>query len=182
MAPSRVFMAALLVLAILISTASATTYKVGDLTGWVVPETATFFDDWAAKQSFVVGDKLIFTYASGHNVYKVSSTDATACDSKNPLTIYASASPTVTLSTAGTHSFICEVLGHCILGMKMTVDVGTLPKLTNSTAPPAKSLSPAGSPFTSPPAPPPPSSAFSLQSSAAFAFAAASAVAVPWII
>lgn len=124
----------------------------------------------------------VFTYSTGHNVYEVSSTDATACDSSNPLAIYASANPTVTLSTAGTHSFICEVLGHCVLGMKMSVDVGNQPPLTNSTASPAKPLSPTESPFTSPPAPPPPSSAFSLQSSAAFAFAAASAVSVNWII
>lgn len=58
MAPSMVFLVVLLVSATLISTASAATYKVGDSTGWVIPDTATFFDEWSAKQTFVVGDKL----------------------------------------------------------------------------------------------------------------------------
>lgn len=34
------------------------TYTVGDTTGWTVPDTPTFYADWAANKTFVAGDAL----------------------------------------------------------------------------------------------------------------------------
>lgn len=51
-------MLALLVVVGLLQIASAATYIVGDDTEWTIPPSNTFYDDWAVKQNFVVGDKL----------------------------------------------------------------------------------------------------------------------------
>ncbi|KAL2632646.1 hypothetical protein R1flu_004125 [Riccia fluitans] len=134
-ASNRLVVILLLLVAALINNASAKTYMVGDMAGWSIPERTTFYDDWATRQSFTVGDKLVLVSTGVHNVYEVSSTDAAACDASNPLAIYPSTSPTITLSSEGSHAFICQFPGHCILGMKIIVDVMTSTPTTNDTGP-----------------------------------------------
>ncbi|KAG6542935.1 hypothetical protein Mapa_015626 [Marchantia paleacea] len=147
MATARSTMLALLVVVGLLHTASAATYTVGDATQWTIPPSTTFYDDWAAKQNFVVGDKLTFTFDATHNVYQVSSADASACDATKPINKYTT-STTVTLTASGTTAFICEIPGHCLGGMKMIVDVSLS---SNSSSPPSKA--PAKAPTKAPVAP-----------------------------
>ncbi|BBN05986.1 hypothetical protein MPTK1_3g17490 [Marchantia polymorpha subsp. ruderalis] len=193
MATARSMMLALLVVVGLLQIASAATYIVGDDTEWTIPPSNTFYDDWAVKQNFVVGDKLNFIFGLGHNVYQVSAADASACDGTNPINKYTTAT-TVTLTTSGTTAFICEVFGHCLAGMKMTVDVSLS---TNSSSPPAKapakaptkapavaSIIPSLAPGTTLVIPPAsaPSAAPGLQSAAAMLFGVFAAVVVAFAL
>ncbi|KAG6558276.1 hypothetical protein Mapa_000026 [Marchantia paleacea] len=142
----------LCVLGALVHSSSAATHKVGDSAGWNIPLTATFYDDWAQKQTFQVGDILEFDYAQGgHNVLAVTAAAAKSCSNANPLFSWTVANAKVTLSTPGSHSFICGISGHCALGMVMTVQVLAA---TPAPAPPAPQNPP---PPSAPRATPPPS-------------------------
>lgn len=165
MATVRRTMLAMIMVAGLMAGASATSFTVGDTTGWTITSSATFYQEWADAQKFNVGDDLTFLYASGHNVYEVSATDFAACSSTNTVAMYTVANPVVKLTKAGEYFFICEVAGHCDLGMKMSLIVAgnaTSPSTTPAATPPS------ATPLTtaSPPAPPP-SAATGLQSSVA---------------
>lgn len=43
---------------ILTEGAAAVTHTVGDTTGWTIPSTPSFYDDWADNKTFSVGDVL----------------------------------------------------------------------------------------------------------------------------
>ena len=49
---------ATLVIATIFGISSAATYTVGDKTGWTIPSSPNFYAQWAAKQTFKVGDVL----------------------------------------------------------------------------------------------------------------------------
>ncbi|KAL6655405.1 hypothetical protein ACP70R_006231 [Stipagrostis hirtigluma subsp. patula] len=106
--------------------ASATTYTVGDASGWTVgPD----YDSWASGKGFAVGDTLVFTYTSkAHTVTEVSKSGYETCSGSSPaLSDDDSGSTTITLTTPGTHYFICKVPGHCAQGMKLAVTVSATP-------------------------------------------------------
>ncbi|BBN05540.1 hypothetical protein MPTK1_3g14000 [Marchantia polymorpha subsp. ruderalis] len=130
----------LCVLGALVQSSSAALYKVGDSAGWSIPSSATFYDEWAKKQTFQVGDILEFDYSMGnHDVLSVTAADAKSCNSATPLFSWSVANARVTLLTPGTQSFICGISGHCTLGMAMTVQV--LPAAP-APAPPAPQIPP----------------------------------------
>uniref|UniRef100_A0A0E0K5G1 Phytocyanin domain-containing protein n=1 Tax=Oryza punctata TaxID=4537 RepID=A0A0E0K5G1_ORYPU len=113
-------MAALLLVACA-SSAAATSYTVGDVSGWTI---GVDYTSWAGSKSFKVGDNLVFKYASGaHTVVEVSAAGYLACAAANALGSDSSGSTTVSLKTPGKHYFICTIAGHCAGGMKMEVDV-----------------------------------------------------------
>lgn len=64
-----------------------------------------------------------FNYPSGHSVDEVSGSDYTTCTVGNAITSDNTGSTTVTLKAAGTHYFVCGVIGHCGGGMKLSVKV-----------------------------------------------------------
>ncbi|KAL3693444.1 hypothetical protein R1sor_007095 [Riccia sorocarpa] len=128
--------------------ATAKTHLVGGVLGWTIPSTRTFYDEWAANETFAVGDKLTFVYSTGHNVYQVSAADASNCDGTNPIAKFEGANPTVLLTEAGEIHYICEVITHCSSGMKMTITVGG-----NGSAPLTPAAGPVLPPKVSPPAP-----------------------------
>lgn len=66
---------------------------------------------------------IVFNYGSGHTVDEVSASDYNTCTTGNALTTDSSGASTITLKTAGTHYFICGVVGHCGNGMKLAVTV-----------------------------------------------------------
>jgi hypothetical protein len=70
----------------------------------------------------------VFNYNSGaHTVTEVNKNDYESCSSSKaatPSATTATVQPPSTLSTPGTHFFICGVPGHCSGGMKLSVDVG----------------------------------------------------------
>ncbi|KAG6549575.1 hypothetical protein Mapa_008957 [Marchantia paleacea] len=178
MATVRSTMLAIILVAGLMAGASATSFTVGDTTGWTIVSRPTFYQEWADAQTFKVGDDITFTYTTGHNVYEVSSADFASCSTSEQAVGYTVANPNIKLTKAGEFFFICEVPGHCDLGMKMSLTVGGNGTSSPSKAPAAKS--PSATPSASPPVPAP-SAASGLQSSAAMIVGSLLAVgAVVW--
>ncbi|KAK1367060.1 blue copper protein-like [Heracleum sosnowskyi] len=95
-------------------------YTVGDSSGWAL---SVDYSTWASDKTFNVGDSLVFKYGSGHTVDEVSSSDYSSCTIGNSITTDNTGSTSIPLKTAGTHYFICGVIGHCSGGMKLAVTV-----------------------------------------------------------
>ncbi|XP_077224586.1 mavicyanin-like [Tasmannia lanceolata] len=131
-----------------VGSGSATVYTVGEANGW---STNVDYSTWTSGKTFSVGDSLDFNYGAGaHSVDEVSASDYKSCATGNSITSDSSGTTSITLKTAGTHYFICGVIGHCSLGMKMAVPVGaattTSPSTPTTTTPPSSTT-------TSPPTP-----------------------------
>ncbi|KAE9458873.1 hypothetical protein C3L33_09205, partial [Rhododendron williamsianum] len=126
----------------------ATVYTVGDSSGWTM---GVDYTTWTTGKTFVVGDSLVFNYGSGHTVDEVSESDYNSCTVGKPISTDNSGSTNVSLSTAGTHYYICGVIGHCGSGMKLavTATAGGGPVAEPSGSPP-----PTGTTTTATPPPP----------------------------
>ncbi|KAJ7965753.1 Blue copper protein [Quillaja saponaria] len=125
----------------------ATVYTVGDTSGWTI---GVDYSTWTSGQTFVVGDSLVFNYGGGHTVDEVSSSDYKTCTVGNSLSTDSSGATTIALKTAGSHYYLCNVIGHCGNGMKLAVDVKaagstTTPSATPSTTPSSDKGSPSNS-------------------------------------
>ncbi|CAL8997433.1 unnamed protein product [Prunus brigantina] len=118
----------------------ATVYTVGDSSGWT---SGVDYSTWTSGKTFAVGDSLVFNYGSGHTVDEVSGSDYKTCTVGNSITSDSSGATTIPLKAAGTRYFICAVVGHCGMGMKLSVNVVG----SGSTAAPSTKGSP--SPATS---------------------------------
>lgn len=66
---------------------------------------------------------VVFNYGSGHTVDEVSGSDYKTCTVGNSITSDSSGATTIPLKAAGTRYFICAVVGHCGMGMKLSVNV-----------------------------------------------------------
>ncbi|KAJ7514365.1 hypothetical protein O6H91_23G041100 [Diphasiastrum complanatum] len=136
--------------------AMAATYTVGGTPGWDL--NVVNYTNWAAQNTFKVGDTLVFKYSPGlHTVLQVSEANYKACNLTTPLKSYQSGDDTVALTDATTHYFICGVPSHCSLGMGVAIAVsgGTTPSSAPSPAPtlsPAPKVSPTPSPSSPAPA------------------------------
>ncbi|KAL3634018.1 hypothetical protein CASFOL_021072 [Castilleja foliolosa] len=141
----------MMVLAMICSRIAATTYTVGDSSGWAM---GGDYSTWASDKTFVVGDTLVFNYAaSGHTVDEVSQTDYKSCTTGNSLTTDSSGATSITLKAARPYYFICGVPGHCSGGMKIAVTATAAaasggagaPAVTGTTTSPASTTTtPAG--------------------------------------
>ncbi|XVF64834.1 hypothetical protein PTKIN_Ptkin09bG0198300 [Pterospermum kingtungense] len=134
MATSSVGMACLLLVLCMVAPSLATVYTVGDTSGWT---TGVDYSTWTQGKTFKVGDSLVFNYPTSHTVDEVSSSDYSTCTVGNAITTDNSGTTTVALKTAGTHYFICGVVGHCGNGMKLAVKVvssGTTSSTTTTTS------------------------------------------------
>ncbi|KAL8136853.1 hypothetical protein V2J09_002854 [Rumex salicifolius] len=132
-------------LAALIQTSmAATSHTVGDSTGWTIPTSNSLYSTWAGKQTFKVGDTLVFNFQTGsHTVAEVSKSAYDACTTSNPISTFSTGPASITLSTAGTHYYICTFPGHCSNGQKLAVTA------TSSTSSAAPTTSPTSSPAPS---------------------------------
>ncbi|KAG9139607.1 hypothetical protein Leryth_027090 [Lithospermum erythrorhizon] len=90
--------------------------------GW---DALTALQAWASSKSFIVGEKLVFSYGPTHDVLQVSKKDYESCNPNNAITVYAGGLSTIQLTTPGKKYFICGTTGHCALGMKVAIDVLT---------------------------------------------------------
>ncbi|XWS25319.1 hypothetical protein CRYUN_Cryun27aG0059000 [Craigia yunnanensis] len=130
----RVEMACLLLFLCMVVPSLATVYTVGDTSGWT---TGVDYSTWTKGNTFKVGDSLVFNYPTSHTVDEVSSSDYSTCTVGNAIKTDNSGATTVALKTAGTHYFICGVIGHCGNGMKLAVKVesgsSTAPSTTTTT-------------------------------------------------
>ncbi|XP_057420645.1 mavicyanin-like [Lotus japonicus] len=147
-----------LLLALLAATAlfhcssAQTRHVVGDSAGWFVPGNTSFYTSWAAKNTFAVGDTLVFNYAaSAHNVEEVTKTNYDSCNSTSPIATYTTPPVTVTIKKTGAHYFICGVPGHCLGDQKLSINVASG---SSAATPPSSTATPPSSSTT----PPPPSS------------------------
>ncbi|CAO2841217.1 unnamed protein product [Amaranthus hypochondriacus] len=149
----------LLVIATLIGICSAATYTVGGNTGWTIPSQSNFYSNWASQQTFQIGDVLVFNFPAGaHTVGQVNKANFDACGTSNTIGQIQTTSPaTITLTTAGTHYFICTLPGHCGANQKLSVVVTGTSATTPAPAPaPArKVISPVSAPTTPASAPTP---------------------------
>ncbi|KAL5697962.1 hypothetical protein ACHQM5_029056 [Ranunculus cassubicifolius] len=166
--------ACVVVLVTLLGGASAqTTHVVLDSSGWSIPTTPNAYTTWAASQTFMVGDILVFNFATGqHDVAQVSKASYDACTSTNVIgSIITNGPANLTLDTAGEHYYICAFNGHCDAGQKLMINVtgspptasppmpsspSPLPSPPTASSPSPTASSPSPSPSTaSPPSPSP---------------------------
>ncbi|PON54735.1 Blue (type 1) copper protein, binding site [Trema orientale] len=150
-----ILFAALAAVAMLQSSAVATTFFVGDSTNWVIPSSPNFYSNWAANKTFKIGDILVFNFVSTqHNVAEVTKANYDACNGASPISIQTSSPVNITLQKAGEHYYICTVGSHCSAGQKLDINVTG----ASSPAPQPSSPSPSSSPSPVParaPAPAP---------------------------
>ncbi|CAN6584104.1 unnamed protein product [Malus baccata var. baccata] len=100
----------------------ATVYTVGDSSGWA---SGVDYSTWTSGKTFKVGDSLVFNYGSGHTVDEVTDSDYKTCTVGNSITSDSSGTTTIPLKTAGTHNYICGSVGHCTMGMKLSVTIAS---------------------------------------------------------
>ncbi|KAJ7958967.1 blue copper protein-like [Quillaja saponaria] len=123
MASSNDLILGLILVVNLVIPSLATVYTVGDSSGWA---TGVDYSTWTSGKTFVGGDSLVFNYGgTGHTVDEVTSNDYKTCTIGNSLSTDSSGTTTIALKTAGSHYYICGVIGHCGNGMKLTVNVKT---------------------------------------------------------
>ncbi|KAH0454929.1 hypothetical protein IEQ34_016853 [Dendrobium chrysotoxum] len=111
---------------LLLSSASANKYNVGDEKGWNPGVNYTL---WVNKhRPFHVGDWLVFYYQSGMaNVVQVDETAYDKCDASHPISNYSKGrSYAFELNQTKRYYFICSY-GYCYQGMKVSVLAHPLP-------------------------------------------------------
>ncbi|KAK7856462.1 blue copper protein [Quercus suber] len=125
-------------------------YTVGDEEEW---NADADFVSWSQKYKLSVGDVLRFTYVKGqHNAYEVTEDTYRSCNvSSGVLAKYESGNDQIKLKQAKKYWFICNVPGHCLGGMRFSIDVkeASATSGANSTSatitPPTESSSPLNS-------------------------------------
>ncbi|KAG2262873.1 hypothetical protein Bca4012_012578 [Brassica carinata] len=110
-----------------ISRCNATTYFVGDTSGWDI---SSDLESWTLGKRFSVGDVLMFQYSSTHSVYEVAKDNFQSCSTTEPIRTFTNGNTTVALSKPGDRFFVCGNRLHCFAGMRLQVNVegnGTSP-------------------------------------------------------
>ncbi|KAM3315332.1 hypothetical protein ACQJBY_033828 [Aegilops geniculata] len=151
MAAMKITLLAVAAMAVLLGTASAVTYNVGDQGGWTL---STDYSSWVSGKKFNVGDEIVFKYSTpAHDVVEVSKAGYDSCSIDGAINTLASGNDVITLNATGTRYFICGVPNHCsptaAASMKVVIDVASG---SSSPSSPMPAAGPGAS--NSPPAPP----------------------------
>ncbi|KAI3421349.1 Phytocyanin domain-containing protein [Psidium guajava] len=127
----------------------ATSYVVGNSTGWSTPGNgASFYSSWASSHTFLAGDVLVFNFIDGqHSVAVVSASDFNGCNTASPIVLMTNSPVNYMVNTTGIVYFICTHDSHCSQGQKLAITVGAASSPTTS---------PPGTTTHQPPPPPPP--------------------------
>ncbi|KAF5741999.1 putative Cucumber peeling cupredoxin [Tripterygium wilfordii] len=151
------FLVAILVAALLKSSAAQTTHVVGDTLGWTVPASgASAYTTWAANKTFNIGDILVFNFAIGaHDAAEVRKAEFDACNPANPISLLTTSPANVTINSSGEHYFICTFTGHCSGGQKLAINVSSSSGPSPAPQPAVPSPAPQTSPPTTTPTPAP---------------------------
>lgn len=123
------------------TTVAVTTHVVGDSTGWVVPpsDDPLFYAVWAAKQTFFIGDILLFNFTTGsQEVARVSKEAFFLCNSTNPIFLEKTGPAKITLNSTGEFYFIGTFDNNCFRGQRLAINVTTSPGPTPSPTPRTK--------------------------------------------
>ncbi|XP_057503984.1 cucumber peeling cupredoxin-like [Actinidia eriantha] len=132
-----------------------TVHVVGGNIGWTIPRNgAEGYTTWAFNKTFMVGDILIFNFATNaHDVVQVPKASFDTCSDDNKIGNPITTGPAnVTLTSAGDCYYICSFGTHCQSGQKLATIVSATP---GATAPPTPTTP---STPTTPATPPPTSS------------------------
>ncbi|MED6205887.1 hypothetical protein PIB30_022020 [Stylosanthes scabra] len=116
----KVLLSCLLLFAFVVVSCSATTYTVGDTSGWDI---STNLETWVADKNFKVGDVLVFQYSSSNSVEEVTKKNYDTCDTTNVLASYGNGNTSVPLTRAGDRYFVSGNRLYCLGGMKLHVHV-----------------------------------------------------------
>ncbi|TMW99246.1 hypothetical protein EJD97_002840 [Solanum chilense] len=112
---------------------------------------STDLTTWAASETFLVGDSLIFVYTPNHDVLEVRKSDYDSCQTTNAISTNGGGMTIISLSSTGKRYFICGTGGHCASGMKLEVNtLATAPVVPPPISPPVKSPVSAPSPKNAP--------------------------------
>ncbi|CAI8603887.1 unnamed protein product [Vicia faba] len=103
-----------------IITCSATTYTVGDSSGWDI---SSDLETWVANKNFKIGDALLFQYSSTYSVDEVTKGNFETCNTTKVLANYGNGNTTVPLTRGGDRYFVCGNKLFCLGGMKLHVHV-----------------------------------------------------------
>ncbi|KAL6188205.1 hypothetical protein ACLB2K_039598 [Fragaria x ananassa] len=133
------------------SALSSTVYKVGGPGGWII---GVDYNQWSSPKEFLVGDTLLFSYNSYHNVMEVTEPSFKSCNSSSPIAAYSSGSDYITLERPGHYYFLCGAPRHCEAGQKVEVVV-SLPTTDDHVSSPSLAPSGLSTPSTPSPAPSP---------------------------
>ncbi|CAF1696651.1 unnamed protein product, partial [Brassica oleracea] len=99
---------------------NATTYFVGDTSGWDI---SSDLESWPLGKRFSVGDVLMFQYSSTHSVYEVAKDNFQSCNTTDPIRTFTNGNTTIALSKPGDRFFVCGNRLHCFAGMRLQVNV-----------------------------------------------------------
>ncbi|BFG24959.1 hypothetical protein CerSpe_112330 [Prunus speciosa] len=137
--------------------AAQTVHVVGDSLGWTIPQSGQQYVTWASANKFVVGDILIFNFATNaHDVQQVPKASFDSCSSDNAIGSSITTGPAnVSLTSAGDNYFICTYGTHCQSGQKLAITVSAA---APGASPSAPTSAPPPPPATTPPTTPSPSS------------------------
>lgn len=120
---------------------------------------------WYVSEPFLCTCLAVFNYvATQHNVQVVTANEYRSCAQSNGQT-YMTGKDSIPLTTAGKYYFICSVISHCEMGMKIMIDVkaaAAAPPPATTTPPTMSPLPPTEAPAAAPVLPPPPSTATSV--------------------
>uniref|UniRef100_A0A453ISZ9 Phytocyanin domain-containing protein n=1 Tax=Aegilops tauschii subsp. strangulata TaxID=200361 RepID=A0A453ISZ9_AEGTS len=127
MAAMKIALLAVAAMAVLLGTASAVTYNVGDQGGWTL---STDYSSWVSGKKFNVGDEIVFKYSTPtHDVVEVSKAGYDSCSIDGAINTLASGNDVITLNATGTRYFICGVPNHCsptaAASMKVVINVAS---------------------------------------------------------
>ncbi|OEL17840.1 hypothetical protein BAE44_0021139 [Dichanthelium oligosanthes] len=134
MASKLSLIVAVVVVVFAASPALAADLVVGGSQGWSLN---VDYGEWVDGNEFIVNDTLVFKYAKGqHSVVQATKAGFTACSEANSLAVWNSGDDTVLLNTSGQWWFFSGVGTDCAQGMKFTVTVIPIVKLSSSSPPP----------------------------------------------
>ncbi|EOA22849.1 hypothetical protein CARUB_v10003579mg [Capsella rubella] len=105
---------------VVIRRCDATTYFVGDSSGWDI---SSDLESWTSGKRFSPGDVLMFQYSSTHSVYEVAKNNYQSCNTTDPIRTFTNGNTTVSLSKPGDRFFVCGNRLHCFAGMRLQVNV-----------------------------------------------------------
>ncbi|KAI4363624.1 hypothetical protein MLD38_019817 [Melastoma candidum] len=98
----------------------ATTYMVGDTSGWDI---STDLDTWPQGKTFHVGDVLVFQYSSSDSVEELSKEYYDNCTTTRALETFSSGNTSIPLTRPGPWYFSSGNRLYCLGGMKLQLNV-----------------------------------------------------------
>ncbi|XP_050254353.1 stellacyanin [Quercus robur] len=125
-----------LVILSLALTCTATTYTVGDNSGWDI---SSNLQTWEKNKTFDVGDVLIFQFSSSNSLEEVTQENFNTCNTTNVLEAYTNGNTTITLTKPGPMYFISGNKLYCLGGQKLQVNVENNQAYSPAIAPEAAS-------------------------------------------